>query len=71
MAVKIIEHGSLQLSAADREHLEALAAKRGWDEIEDFYVFSPLEQPPMTPERAERGYQQLKERGLLDNKRVS
>jgi len=37
------------LTPEDEAHLQALAAKRGWDEIEDVHIYTPLEQPSLPP----------------------
>lgn len=37
------------LTEENKAHLQALAAKRGWEEIEDVHIYTPLEQPPLSP----------------------
>ena len=48
---KIIHTSSrIVLTPENEAHLQALAAKLGWDEIKDIHIYTPLEQPPLPPE---------------------
>ena len=38
------------LTEENKAHLQALAVKRGWTAIEDFHIYTPLEQPLLSPE---------------------
>ena len=38
------------LTEENKAHLQAVAANRGWSEIEDVHIYTRIEQPPLTPE---------------------
>jgi|GEM_PF-6183925 len=50
MAKIIHTTDKIVLTEENKAHLQALAAKRGWNAVEDFHIFTPLEQPLLTPE---------------------
>ncbi|MBI1277405.1 MAG: hypothetical protein GC179_04690 [Anaerolineaceae bacterium] len=48
---KIIHTSSeIVLTPENEAHLQAVAAKYGWDEIKDIHIYTPVEQPPLSPE---------------------
>lgn len=38
------------LTPENEAHLQAVASKFGWEEIEDVHIYTPVEQPPLTTE---------------------
>lgn len=50
MAKIIHTTDKIVLTEENKAHLQALAAKRGWNAVEDFHIYTPLEQPSLTPE---------------------
>ena len=50
MAKIIHTSDKIVLTPENEAHLQAVAANRGWDEIEDIHIYTRVEQPPLTPE---------------------
>jgi hypothetical protein len=71
MAKIIRTTDKIVLTPENEAHLQAVAAKHGWDEIKDIHIYTPVEQPALSPELEAHIVKGLKERGLLDQKHAS
>ena len=50
MAKIIHTSDKIVLTPENEAHLQAVAAKHGWEEIEDFHIYTPIVQPSPPPE---------------------
>ena len=71
MAKIIHTTDKIKLTPENEAHLQAVAAKHGWDEIRDIHIYTPIEQPSKLPPQVEEWAEAEAKRILAERQRAS
>ncbi len=71
MAKIIHTTDKIKLTAENEAHLQAVAAKRGWNEIKDIHIYTRVEQPSELPSQVVEWAEAEAKRILAERHRAS